>query len=234
MSRVRRTGRSTRSNRSKPGSDRDHVRVRTAKGRKPSSTRWLSRQLNDLYVAEARKAGYRSRAAFKLTELDDRFHFLQQDIKVVDLGAAPGGWTQVAVERAGKGNVIALDISPMDPILGAQTINADIMEEAAVESILAFAANGVHVVLSDMAPATTGHQATDHLRIVTLAEAAFDVAVQILRQDGVFIAKVYQGGSEKELLNKLNQVFRTVKHAKPTASRRESAETYVIAIGIRE
>lgn len=226
MSRARRS-------RSKPGSDRDHVRVRTARGRKSSSTRWLSRQLNDPYVAEARKAGYRSRAAFKLKELDDRFRFLQQGVKVVDLGAAPGGWAQVAVERAGKGNVIALDISPMDPILGVQTIDADIMEEAAVDSILAFAANGVHVVLSDMAPAATGHQATDHLRIVALTEAAFDVAVQILRPDGVFIAKVYQGGSEKELLTRLRQMFRTVKHAKPMASRRESSETYVIAIGFR-
>lgn len=226
---MSRAGRS----RPKPGSDRDHIRVRTAKGRKVSSTRWLSRQLNDPYVADARKAGYRSRAAFKLKELDDRFHFLQKGVKVLDLGAAPGGWTQVAVERVGKGNVIALDISPMKPISGVQTIDGDIMEEAAAESILAVATNGVHIVLSDMAPATTGHRATDHLRIVALTEAAFDVAVQILRPGGIFIAKVYQGGSEKELLTKLKQVFRTVKHAKPKASRRESSETYVIAIGFK-
>lgn len=234
MSPARRGSRARKRNRLNPGGDRDHVRVRTAKGRKSSSTRWLSRQLNDPFVAQAQKVGYRSRAAFKLTELDDRFRFLQQGVKVVDLGAAPGGWTQVAVERAGKGNVIALDISPLDPIPGAQMIDADIMEDGTVKSILAFAASGVHVVLSDMAPATTGHRATDHLRIVALAEAAFDLAVQILRPNGVFIAKVYQGGSEKELLTRLKQVFRTVKHAKPEASRRDSSETYVIAIGFRE
>ena len=140
----------------------------------------------------------------------------------------------MSVERAGKGNVIAVDVSPMDPIVGAQAITADIMDEATVDSVLASAADGVDVVLSDMAPAATGHRATDHLRIVALAEAAFDMAVRILRPDGVFIAKVYQGGSEKVLLSKLKQAFHTVIHAKPEASRRESAETYVIAIGFRE
>lgn len=212
---------------------RDHVRVRTARGRKASSTRWLSRQLNDPYVTEAKRAGYRSRAAFKLTELDDRFGFLKPGAKVVDLGSAPGGWTQAAVERVGVGNVVALDISPMDAVAGAKVITADILEEEAVEAILSASENGADIVLSDMAPPATGHRATDHLRIVALVEAAFDLACRILRPDGVFVAKVYQGGSEGDLLAALKRAFRSVKHAKPGASRPESAETYVIAVGYR-
>jgi 23S rRNA (uridine2552-2'-O)-methyltransferase len=209
------------------------VRVNTARGRKISSTRWLSRQLNDPYVVQARKAGYRSRAAFKLTELDDRFGFLRGGAQVVDLGAAPGGWTQVAVERAGKDNVIAVDASPMDAIVGAQIITADIFEDASIEAILEVTRDGLDVVLSDIAPAATGHRSTDHLRIVALAEAAFDVACRILRPGGVFVAKVYQGGAERDLLAALKLAFRTVKHAKPNASRKESSETYVIAIDFR-
>lgn len=207
--------------------------MNTARGRKISSTRWLSRQLNDPYVVQARKAGYRSRAAFKLTELDDRFGFLRGGAQVIDLGAAPGGWTQVAVERAGKDNVIAVDASPMDAIVGAQIITADILEDASIEAILEVTRDGVDVVLSDIAPAATGHRSTDHLRIVALAEAAFDVACRILRPGGVFVAKVYQGGAERDLLAALKLAFRTVKHAKPNASRKESSETYVIAIDFR-
>ena len=207
--------------------------MNTARGRKISSTRWLSRQLNDPYVVQARKAGYRSRAAFKLTELDDRFGFLRGGAQVVDLGAAPGGWTQVAVDRAGKDNVIAVDASPMDAIVGAQIITADILEDASIEAILEVTRDGVDVVLSDIAPAATGHRSTDHLRIVALAKAAFDVACRILRPGGVFVAKVYQGGAERDLLAALKLAFRTVKHAKPNASRKESSETYVIAIDFR-
>ena len=207
--------------------------MKSARGRKISSTRWLSRQLNDPYVAQARKAGYRSRAAFKLTELDDRFGFLRAGAQVVDLGAAPGGWTQVAVERVGNDNVIALDVSPMDAVAGARIITADILEDASIEAILESAPNGVDIVLSDMAPAATGHRSTDHVRIVALAEAAFDVACQVLRPGGVIVAKVYQGGSERDLLAALKHSFRTVKHAKPNASRKESSETYVVGIDFR-
>ena len=208
--------------------------MNTARGRKISSTRWLSRQLNDPFVVQARKAGYRSRAAFKLTELDDRFGFLRGGARVIDLGAAPGGWTQVSVERVGKDNVIAVDVLPMDAIAGAQIVTADILEDAFVEAILGLTRDGADVVLSDMAPAATGHRSTDHLRIVALAEAAFDVACRILRPGGVFVAKVYQGGAERDLLDALKLAFRTVKHAKPNASRKESSETYVIAIDFRE
>jgi len=232
---VSQSGRSggQKGNRGKSPGDRDHVRVKSARGRKISSTRWLSRQLNDPYVAQARKAGYRSRAAFKLTELDDRFGFLRAGAKVVDLGAAPGGWTQVAVERAGKDNVIALDVSPMDAVAGARIITADILEDASIEEILESTQDGVDIVLSDIAPPATGHRSTDHVRIVALAEAAFDVACQVLRPGGVFVAKVYQGGSERDFLAALKQSFRTVKHAKPNASRKESSETYVIGIDFR-
>ena len=153
---------------------------------------------------------------------------------MIDLGAAPGGWTQVSVERVGKDNVIAVDVLPMDAIAGAQIVTADILEDAFVEAILGLTRDGADVVLSDMAPAATGHRSTDHLRIVALAEAAFDVACRILRPGGVFVAKVYQGGAERDLLDALKLAFRTVKHAKPNASRKESSETYVIAIDFRE
>ena len=210
------------------------MRVNTARGRKISSTRWLSRQLNDPFVVQARKAGYRSRAAFKLTELDDRFGFPAGRSAGDRSRAAPGGWTQVSVERVGKDNVIAVDVLPMDAIAGAQIVTADILEDAFVEAILGLTRDGADVVLSDMAPAATGHRSTDHLRIVALAEAAFDVACRILRPGGVFVAKVYQGGAERDLLDALKLAFRTVKHAKPNASRKESSETYVIAIDFRE
>lgn len=212
---------------------RGRVRIETARGRKASSTRWLSRQLNDAYVARAKAAGYRSRAAFKLAELDDRFGLLGAGARVVDLGAAPGGWTQVAVERAGRGNVIAVDAAPMEPVAGAALVRADVLGEDAAGAILRAAGRGVDVVLSDMAPASTGHRSTDHLRIVALAEAAFGVAHRLLRPRGTFVAKVYQGGAERELLAEMKAAFRTVRHAKPAASRRESPETYVVAMGFR-
>ena len=211
----------------------DHVSVKTARGRKASSTRWLSRQLNDPYVMKARELGYRSRAAFKLSELDARFKFLRSGLKVVDLGASPGGWTQVAVSRVGSGNVFAIDILPMDPIKGAQIIHADIRDLEKMDSVVAKLDRSVNVVLSDMAPAATGHRATDHLRIVALVEEAFSFANRALCRGGVFVAKVYQGGSQSELLSTLKRSFNSVKHAKPAASRSSSAETYVIAAGFR-
>lgn len=209
-------------------------RVKTAKQRSSSSTRWLERQLNDPYVAEARKQGYRSRAAFKLAELDGRFRLLKPGGRVVDLGAAPGGWTQIAVERVGpKGAVVAVDLLPMDPIPGAQIILADFMDNATPDLIKKTMGGQADAVFSDMAPPTTGHGPTDHLRIVALAEAAFDFACEVLKPGGVFVAKVFQGGTEGQLLAKLKRAFANVRHAKPPASRSDSAEAYVVAQGFR-
>jgi len=210
------------------------VKVRTARRRKPSSTEWLSRQLNDPYVAEAQRLGYRSRAAFKLIELDDRFRLLLPARRVVDLGCAPGGWTQVAVERVGaRGAVVGVDLSEAAPIAGATILCADIHDPAAVSGIKAELGGLADLVLSDMAPPATGHAPTDHLRIVALAEAAFVVAGQILKPGGAFVAKVFQGGAEGALLAQLKQAFAELRHAKPPASRAQSAETYVVAKGFR-
>jgi 23S rRNA (uridine2552-2'-O)-methyltransferase len=224
-----------RQGRSGPPTTRDAaVRVRTARRRKPSSTEWLSRQLNDPYVAEAQRLGYRSRAAFKLIELDDRFRLLLPGRRVVDLGCAPGGWTQVAVERVGaRGAVVGIDLAETVPIAGATILRADVHEPAAVTAIRAELGGLADLVLSDMAPSTTGHAATDHLRIVALAEAAFVVAGQILKPGGAFVAKVFQGGAEGALLAQLKRAFMELRHAKPPASRAQSAETYVIAKGFR-
>ena len=210
------------------------VKVRRSRRRKPSSTEWLTRQLNDPYVAEAQRLGYRSRAAFKLIELDDRFRLLLPGRRVVDLGCAPGGWTQVAVDRVGaRGAVVGMDLSETALIAGATILHADVYDPAAVTAIRAELGDLADVVLSDMAPSTTGHAATDHLRIVALAEAAFVVAGQILRPGGALVAKVFQGGAEGALLAQLKQVFAELRHAKPPASRAESAETYVVAKGYR-
>lgn len=210
------------------------VRVRTARRRKPSSTEWLSRQLNDPYVAEAQRLGYHSRAAFKLIELDDRFRLLLPGRRVVDLGCAPGGWTQVAVERVGpRGAVLGMDLAETAPIAGATILRADVHDPAAVTAIRAELGGLADLVLSDMAPSATGHAATDHLRIVALAEAAFVVAGQILKPGGAFVAKVFQGGAEGALLTQLKRAFTELRHAKPPASRAQSAETYVIAKGFR-
>jgi 23S rRNA (uridine2552-2'-O)-methyltransferase len=210
------------------------VKVRSARRRKPSSTEWLSRQLNDPYVAEAQRLGYQSRAAFKLIELDDRFRLLLPRRVVVDLGCAPGGWTQVAVERVGaRGIVIGVDLAETAPIAGANILRADVHDPATVTAIRAELGGLADVVLSDMAPATTGHAVTDHLRIVALAEAAFAVASEILRPGGVFVAKVFQGGAEGPLLAQLKRAFSELRHAKPPASRAQSAETYVVAKGFR-
>jgi len=218
------------------------VRVKTAKQRSPSSAAWLVRQLNDPYVAEAKRLGYRSRAAFKLLELDERFHLLKRGARVVDLGAAPGGWTQVAAQRSGaeagpskegRGKLVAADILPMEAVPGATVLQQDFLDAKAPAEIIAALGGPADLVLSDMAAPTTGHAATDHLRIVALAEAAYDFAREVLAPGGAFVAKVFQGGAEGDLLARLKRDFATVRHGKPPASRAESAEVYVVAQGFR-
>ena len=213
------------------------TRVKTAAKRTLSSTRWLERQLNDPFVAEAKRLGYRSRAAFKLLQLDDRFNFLKPGGRVVDLGAAPGGWTQVAVARVNSknrtGQVVGIDILEWAPIPGAVTLVGDFLADES-PSLVQAALNGqADVVLSDMAAPTTGHPPTDHLRIIQMCEVALDFALQVLSPGGVFVAKVFKGGTERELLDLLKRSFEIVRHAKPPASRAESAETYVVAMGFR-
>lgn len=220
------------------------VRVKTARGRKLSSTRWLQRQLNDPYVQAAKDAGYRSRAAFKLVELDDRFGILKKGAKVLDLGAAPGGWTQVAVARAGAGNVVAVDLQPMEAVPGAVCLELDFLDPEAPEKIrqaLGQTEEGggvsegglVDCILSDMAAPATGHRPTDHLKIMALCEAALDFAFDVLAPGGSFVCKVLQGGTEGSLLTAMKQRFKAVHHAKPPASRADSAEMYVLATGFR-
>ncbi|HLJ63757.1 MAG TPA: RlmE family RNA methyltransferase [Stellaceae bacterium] len=213
------------------------VRVKTASRRKASSTQWLERQLNDPYVAEAKRQGYRSRAAFKLAQLDDRYHFIKPGSRILDLGAAPGGWTQVAVERIAPrkgGRVVALDLLAMDQIPGATVIELDFLSPEAPGALTNALQGPADLVLSDMAAATTGHAATDHRRIVALAEAAYDFARSVLAPGGTFIAKVFQGGAEGELLAALKRDFARITHAKPPASRAQSAEVYVVALGFRK
>lgn len=214
------------------------TKVKSAKGRKLSSTLWLQRQLNDPYVAEARKRGYASRAAFKLIELDDRFHFLKSGQRVVDLGAAPGGWTRVTVERIkpGKkdgGQVVALDINEMEPIGGATVLHHDFLEEDAPDLLKEVLGGPADVVMSDMAAPATGHAATDHMKIMALCEVALEFAYEVLAPGGTFLAKVLQGGTEHQMLAGMKKHFKTVRHAKPPASRSDSAEMYVIAMGFR-
>ena len=210
------------------------VRVKKARRRKPSSTEWLSRQLNDPFVAEARRLGYRSRAACKLIQLDDRFRLLAPGRRIVDLGVAPGGWTQVAVQRVGPhGKIVGIDLNPTDPIAGATLLIGDFRDPATAATIRDALGGPADLVLSDMAAPATGHAATDHLRIVALAEDAFAFAATILKPGGTFVAKVFQGGTEGALLAALKGAFAELRHAKPAASRAESAETYVVAKGFR-
>jgi len=208
-------------------------RVKSARGRKISSTLWLKRQLNDPFVQQARRAGYRSRAAFKLTALDDRFHLLKPGARILDLGAAPGGWTQVAAARARNGTIVAVDLQPVLPVPGATILTLDFYAPAAPALIRAALGGPADVVLSDMAAPATGHGATDHLRIVALADAAYEFAATVLAPGGSFVAKVYQGGAEGELLARLKRDFASVRHVKPPASRSDSAEIYVVAQGFR-
>jgi 23S rRNA (uridine2552-2'-O)-methyltransferase len=220
-------------------SDRDlKVRVKTSKGRKIGSTIWLQRQLNDPYVARAKAEGYRSRAAFKIKELDERYKLFHRGQRVVDLGAAPGGWSQVAVQATGSTDanplIAAIDYLEMDQIPGVAFLKKDFTDDDAPAALIAaMGGKKADLVLSDMAAPTTGHKATDHLRIVHLVELAADFAIQVLAPGGTFIAKVLQGGTEHELLHMLKQHFATTLHAKPKASRAESAETYLIARGFK-
>ena len=210
-----------------------HVRVKTAKGRKVGSTRWLERQLNDPYVKRARADGYRSRAAYKLLELDERFGFLKGAKRVIDLGMAPGGWTQVVRQKAPSATVVGIDLLPTDPIEGATFLHLDFMDDAA-PGLLAEALGGpADVILSDMAANTVGHPQTDHLRTMALVEAALDFAAGALRPGGAFVAKVLAGGADSELVAELKRRFTTVKHAKPPASRKGSSEWYVVAQGFK-
>jgi 23S rRNA (uridine2552-2'-O)-methyltransferase len=210
--------------------------VKTAAKRSVSSARWLERQLNDPYVAEAKKQGYRSRAAFKLLQLDEKFHFLKAGARVVDLGCAPGGWTQVAaakVFKAGGGKIIGIDLLPVDPIPGAELIEMDFMLPEALDALKALLQGEADIVLSDMAASATGHAQTDHLKIMALAEMAYDFAAEVLAPGGTFIAKVLQGGATGTLLALLKRNFAEVKHVKPAASRSDSAEIYVVALKFR-
>lgn len=208
------------------------VRVKTARRRTSSSTQWLQRQLNDPYVREAQRLGYRSRAAFKLIEIDDKLHILKPNQVVVDLGAAPGGWSQILATKKMK-KVVAIDILPMDEIPGVDILHLDFMEDTAPDILKTKAGGPVDVVLSDLAPNTTGHADTDHDRIMMLVEAAYDFAVQVLKPGGHFVAKVRQGGTEIILLNRMKREFTTVKHIKPPSSRKDSAEQFVAAMGFR-
>ncbi|MBL8599368.1 MAG: RlmE family RNA methyltransferase [Devosia sp.] len=220
-------------------SDRDlKVRVKTSKGRKIGSTLWLQRQLNDPYVAQAKAEGLRSRAAYKLIELNERYNLLHKGMRVVDLGAAPGGWSLVAAPIVGTTAdnplIVGIDYLDMDPIEGVVLLKKDFNDPDAPDALIA--ALGGHkpdLVMSDMAAPTTGHRATDHLRIMQLVELAADFAVQVLAPGGAFIAKVFQGGTEHELLHLLKRHFTTTLHAKPPASRKESAESYLVAKGFK-
>ncbi len=217
------------------GLNKKFVKVKTARRRSNASTRWLQRQLNDPYVSEAKRLGYRSRAAFKLIELHERFNLISTGDNVIDLGAAPGGWTQIAIMlNKAKGQVIGLDILPMDTIAEAITIQKDFTEDDAPQMLKDLMNGEANVVMSDMAANTTGHQQTDHLRIMMLVEMAFYFAKDVLAEGGTFIAKVFQGGAEGELLNEVKQCFSSVKHWKPPASRKGSPETYLIAQGFKK
>lgn len=231
------------SNKNKKGSSRKshgsnrglHVKVKTARGRKNSSTKWLERQLNDPYVALAKKEGYRSRAAYKLIEIDEKFDILKPGKSVVDLGAAPGGWTQVAASNVKGAKIVGIDLLEMEPIADATLLQHDFTADDAVEVLEnAIGSKKVDIVLSDMAAASCGHAPTDHLRIVYLLELAFDFAKSFLNKDGVFVAKILRGGTENDLLNDMKKSFKTVKHFKPESSRKDSSEMYVVAMGFRD
>ena len=213
----------------KPG----RTRVRTAKGRKLGSTRWLERQLNDPYVKRAKAEGYRSRAAYKLIELDERFHFLRGVKHVVDLGVAPGGWSQVVRQKASGATLVGIDLLPTEPIEGATLLQLDFMDDNAPARLAEALGGPADLVLSDMAANTVGHPQTDHLRTMALVEAALDFAGEVLRPGGAFVAKVLAGGADSQLVAELKRKFASVRHAKPPASRKGSSEWYVVAQGFK-
>jgi 23S rRNA (uridine2552-2'-O)-methyltransferase len=209
-------------------------RLKPDKRRKPSSRAWLERQINDPYVARAKREGLRSRAAFKLAEIDDKYRLFKPGARVVDLGAAPGGWSEIAARRVGPGGrVIALDILDMKPMAGVEFLHLDFLDNSAPARLKEMLGGKADIVLSDMAANATGHRQTDHLRIVALAEAAVDLAREVLAPGGAFLCKVLQGGTEATLLAGLKRDFATVKHVKPPASRSDSAELYLLARGFR-
>jgi 23S rRNA (uridine2552-2'-O)-methyltransferase len=215
---------------------RQKVRVRAGKGRSASSRHWLERQLNDPYVTRARREGMRSRAAYKLIEIDDKAHFLRKGARVIDLGAAPGGWSQIAAQRVDaprQGRVIAIDVLQMDPVPGVDFVKLDFLDDSAPGTLKDMMGGPADVVLSDMAANATGHARTDHLKIMALVEAAADFARDVLAPGGTFLAKVLQGGTEAALLASLKRDYKSVKHVKPPASRADSAELYLLAAGFR-
>ncbi len=221
---------------SKGGGRELKVRVKTGKGRKLSSKLWLERQLNDPYVARAKREGFRSRATFKLAEIDDKAHILKKGARVIDLGAAPGGWSQLAakrVEAPARGRVVAIDVLAMEPVDGVDFLQLDFLDASAPDKLKAMLGGKADVVLSDMAANATGHTRTDHLKIMALVEAAADFAREVLAPGGAFLAKVLQGGTEASLLAGLKRDYRSVKHLKPPASRADSAELYLLATGFR-
>ncbi len=212
------------------------TKVKTAKGRKSSSTRWLQRQLNDPYILEAEKAGYRGRAAFKLKEIDEKINFLHSGMTVIDLGAAPGGWCQIATAKGCK--VIAIDLLEITGMPDVEFFQMDFMDDDAPnvlkEALSKQTSDGLaDIVLSDMAPNTMGHKQTDHLRIMAVVEAAYYFAIEVLKPEGIFIAKVFQGGAQGELLKEIKKHFKTIKHIKPPASRKGSSEQYLVATGFK-
>jgi 23S rRNA (uridine2552-2'-O)-methyltransferase len=209
------------------------TRVRTAKGRKVGSTKWLERQLNDPYVRRAKAEGYRSRASYKLIELDERFGFLKGAKRVIDLGIAPGGWSQVVRQRLPQSTVVGIDLLPTDPLEGVAILQMDFMDEQAPDLLKEALGGPADLVLSDMAANTVGHPQTDHLRTMALVEAGLEFATEVLKPGGAYVAKVLAGGTDNQLLAELKRHFATVKHAKPPASRKDSSEWYVVAQGFK-
>lgn len=217
----------------KPTGDRSlSQRVKTAKGRAISSTLWLQRHLNDPYVQKAQQDGYRARSAYKIKELDDKYKLIGPGMKVVDLGAAPGGWSQVAIER-GASRIVGIDLLEIDPLAGAEFIQMDFNDNDAPDRLKAMLDGPADLVLSDLAPNTIGHKATDHLRQVAIVELAAHFAIEVLKPGGGFVAKVFQGGTQNEILNLLKQNFKTIRHVKPPSSRKGSSEWFVVAQGFK-
>jgi 23S rRNA (uridine2552-2'-O)-methyltransferase len=214
-----------------------HIRVKTAKGRKKSSTTWLKRQLNDPFVLKARTEGYRSRAAFKLIEINQKFQLLKPNMKILDLGAAPGGWSQIAAKlissNKDRPNIVAVDLLEIEPLPGVITMVKDFLEPDAKDLIIEALGEKVDIVMSDMAANTTGHTKTDHIRIMELCEKAVQFSYEILKPGGHFIAKIFKGGTEVELLTEIKQKFSVVKHFKPKSSRKESSEEYLVAMNFK-
>jgi len=224
-------------NMAKDTTGRLHVTVKTGGKRKLSSKLWLERQLNDPYVAQAKREGYRSRAAYKLIEIDDKYHFLKPGLTVVDLGAAPGGWSQIAAKRVGvangKGRVLAIDLLEMPEIVGVTFAQLDFLADDTPARLLAMMDGRADVVMSDMAANTTGHRKTDQLRMIRLVEAAAAFATEVLKPGGTFLAKTFQSGADAELMTQLKRDFASVRHVKPASSRQDSSERYVLAMGFR-